>query len=157
MHAGIRVLIAFAPIPFCIGTTKNLIAAVGLETKDFTAVPTKRSCIRWSNRGHRWIILRAISCPAAFLTHDAAVETPNHNSIGAAELFAELPNIDAEIRKIEIFGAKPREAYQLAENLCAYRCRDAVALHQCGCILTDCEGFRFPDDLFDRFTEEGAV
>ena len=157
MNAGIRVLIAFAPIPLCIRTTKDLIAAVCLETKDFTAVAIERGCIRRSNRGHRWIILRAIRCPAAFLTHDAAVETPNHNSIGAAKLFAELPNIDAQIRKLKIFGAKPREADQLAENLCAYGGRDAVALHQCGCILTDCEGFRFPDDLLDRFTEESAV
>ena len=131
MHTGIRILIAFAPIPFCIGTTKDLIAAICLETKDFTAVPIERGCIRRSNRGHRWIILRAIRCPAAFLTHDAAVETPNHNSIGAAKLFTELPNVDAQIRKLKIFGAKPREADQLAENLCAYGGRYAVALHQC--------------------------
>ena len=120
MHAGIRILIAFAPIPFCIGTTKDLIAAVCLEAKDLTAIPIERGCIRRSNCGHRWIILRAIRCPAAFLTHDAAVETPDHNSISAAKLFTELPNIDAQIRKLKILGTKAREADQLAESLCAY-------------------------------------
>ena len=129
MHAGIRILIAFAPIPFCIGTTKDLIAAVCLEAKDLTAIPIERGCIRRSNCGHRWIILRAIRCPAAFLSHNPAVEPPDNNSIGAAKLFTELPNVDAQIRKLKIFGAKPREADQLAKNLCPYRGRDAIPLH----------------------------
>ena len=157
VHAGIRVLIPFAPIPFCIGTTEDLIAAICLETKNLTAIPIERGRVRWSNRGHRWIILRAIRCPAAFLTHNSAVETPYDDSIGAAKLFTELPNVDAEIRKLKIFGAKPSEADQLAENLCAYRGRDAIPLHQCGCIVTNRKCFRLPDDLLDRFTEEGAV